>query len=487
MKSTVEHVNPTRVKLTVEVAFDELKPFFDKAYKTLAGQVKVPGFRPGKVPARILDARLGRGTVLTEVVNEAVPAKYGEAVGAEELNVLGQPEFEISNIKDGESLEFTAEVDVRPEIELPDLSEISVIVDDLEVTDSDVDEQVEALRERFGTSVAVDRPAADGDHVTINLAATIAGEPLPDATADGLTYRIGSGDLVEGVDEAIIGLSAGESTTFTSPLVAGEHAGEDADIEATVTAVAERKLPEVDDDFAQLVSEFDTVEALRADLVEKVTRVKNLDRAGDARDKILQHLLDTLDIPVPEGARAAEIEGRQHDAIHTFDHNEEALTAHLESIGQTREEFDAEIETSADEAVRSQLLLDALAEKSGAGVTQQEFTERVMFNAQRFGMQPDEYFQRLQQSNQLGGVFTEVRRGKGLMFAVQQAKIASLSGDALDFETLFGIETYDESGETVVSETVDAAPVDAAPDYDVTVNDATDNSDNADATAEAAE
>jgi trigger factor len=456
VKSTVEHVNPTRVKLTVEVGFDELKPFFDKAYKTLAGQVKVPGFRPGKVPARILDARLGRGTILTEVVNEAVPAKYSEAVGAEQLGVLGQPEIEIDKIEDGQTLEFTAEVDVRPEIALPELSEIAVTVDDLEVTDADVDEQIEALRERFATTKTVDRAAADGDVVTINLAASIDGEPLADATADGLTYRIGSGELVDGIDEAITGLSAGESARFVSPLVAGEHAGENADIDVTVTAVAERTLPEVDDDFAQLVSEFDTVAELRADLTEKVTRAKNLERAGDARDKILQHLLETLDIPVPAGARAAEIEGRQHDAIHTFDHNEEALAAHLESIGQTREELDAEIEASADEAVRTQLLLDALAEKSGAGVTQQEFTERVMFNAQRFGMSPDQYFQQLQQANQLGGVFTEVRRGKGLMSAVQQAQITSLSGEKLDFETLFGIETVDESGEPVVAEPTSA-------------------------------
>jgi trigger factor len=461
VKSTVEHVNPTRVKLTVEVGFDELKPFFDKAYKTLAGQVKVPGFRPGKVPARILDARLGRGTILTEVVNEAVPAKYSEAVGAEQLGVLGQPEIEIDKIEDGQTLEFTAEVDVRPEIALPELSEIAVTVDDLEVTDADVDEQIEALRERFATTKTVDRAAADGDVVTINLAASIDGEPLADATADGLTYRIGSGELVDGIDEAITGLSAGESARFVSPLVAGEHAGENADIDVTVTAVAERTLPEVDDDFAQLVSEFDTVAELREDLTEKVTRAKNLERAGDARDKILQHLLETLDIPVPAGARAAEIEGRQHDAIHTFDHNEEALAAHLESIGQTREELDAEIEASADEAVRTQLLLDALAEKSGAGVTQQEFTERVMFNAQRFGMSPDQYFQQLQQANQLGGIFTEVRRGKGLMSAVQQAQITSLSGEKLDFETLFGIETVDESGEPVVAEPT-SAPAESA-------------------------
>ncbi|MBN9611275.1 MAG: trigger factor [Actinobacteria bacterium 69-20] len=477
MKSTVEHLNPTRVKLTVEVGFDELKPHFDKAYKALAGQVKIPGFRPGKVPAKILEARLGRGSILTEVVNDAVPAKYGEAVGKEELSVLGQPDIEISKIEDGEVLEFTAEVDVRPEITLPELSSISVTVDDLEVTESDIDEQVEALRDRFATTVTVDRPAADGDQVTVNLRASIGGEPLADATADGLTYRVGSGELIDGIDEAVTGLSAGDSASFTSPLVAGEHAGEDADIEVSVTAVAERTLPEIDDDFAQLASEFDTVAALRDDLKEKITRVKNLQRAGDARDKVLSHLLEVTEIPVPEGARKAEIEGRQHEAVHSFGHDEDALAAHLESIGQTREELDAEIETSADEAVRTQLLLDALADATAATVTQQEFSERVMYNAQRFGMRPDEYFQQLQQAGQLGGVFAEVRRGKALMSVVQQATITSLSGETLDFATLFGIEAVDEPVDEPVEEPSDdsvdvestaagdtAAEADAAPE-----------------------
>ena len=191
MKSTVEHLNPTRVKLTVEVPFDELKPHFDKAYGTLAGQVRIPGFRPGKVPARILDARLGRGTILSEVVNEAVPAKYGEAVTEANLTVLGQPEIEVTRIDDGDALAFTAEVDVRPEITLPDARSVGVTVDDVEVTEADIDEQVEALRDRFASTTAVDRAAADGDLVSIDLVASVDGEVLDEATTEGLTYTVG--------------------------------------------------------------------------------------------------------------------------------------------------------------------------------------------------------------------------------------------------------------------------------------------------------
>ena len=451
MKSTVEHLNPTRVKLTVEVPFDELKPHFDKAYGVLAGQVKIPGFRPGKVPARILDARLGRGTILTEVVNEAVPAKYGEAVTEANLTTLGQPEIEVTRIDDGDALAFTAEVDVRPELELPSLTDVAVTVDDVAVTDADIDEQVEALRERFATITSVERAAVDGDSVSIDLTATVDGEVLDDATTEGLTYTVGAGDLVDGIDDAIIGLSAGESATFSTVLVAGGFAGRDAEVTVTVQTVSERALPDVDEDFAQLASEFDTVEDLRSDLAEKILRVKNRTQAADARDKVLEALIESTEVPTPESIVEAEFKSREHDAVHAFDHDEDALTAHVIGQGQTREEFDAELRESAVKSVKVQLLLDALAEANQVGVNQEEFTERVMFNSQRLGIAPEEYFQRLQEGNQLGAVFAEVRRGKALAAAVDQATVTNTSGEVLDVAALFGIET-DQEAEQVIAE-----------------------------------
>ncbi len=441
MKSTVEHLNPTRVKLTVEVPFDELKPHFDKAYGVLAGQVRIPGFRPGKVPARILDARLGRGTILTEVVNEAVPVKYGEAVADANLSVLGQPEIEVTRIDDGDALGFTAEVDVRPELTLPSLDDVAVTVDDVEVTEADIDEQVEALRDRFATTTVVERPAAEGDAVSIDLTASVDGEVLEDATTEGLTYTVGAGDLVEGMDDAVTGLSAGESATFPTVLVAGGYAGRQAEVTVTVQSVSERSLPEIDEDFAQLASEFDTVEDLRADLADKIRRVKNRTQAADARDKVLEALLEVTEIPTPETIVDAEYKSREHDAVHAFDHDEDALNAHIEREGQTRDEFDAELRDSAVKAVKVQLLLDALAEDQQVGVSQEEFTERVLYNAQRLGVSPDEYFSRLQEGNQLGAVFAEVRRGKALAGAVEKAKVTNTSGEVLDVAALFGVET----------------------------------------------
>ncbi|MDQ6659105.1 MAG: trigger factor, partial [Actinomycetota bacterium] len=286
MKSTVEHLNPTRVKLTVEVPFGELEAQFDAAYKAIAGQVNVPGFRKGKVPAKILESRVGRGTILSEVVNEAIPAKYGEAVEQNELSPLGQPEIEVTKLEDRDTLEFTAEVDVRPEFTLPAIGEVAVTVEAVEITDADVDEQVEALRERFAATTAAERPAADGDLVTIDLRAAVDGQDVQDATADDLSYTVGSDDLVDGIDQAITGLSADQSKTFTTQLVAGEHAGSDAEVTVTVKKVSDRVLPEVDDEFAQLASEFDTIDQMRADLADRVRRVKNMSQGAEARDKV---------------------------------------------------------------------------------------------------------------------------------------------------------------------------------------------------------
>jgi trigger factor len=444
VKSTVEHLNPTRVKLSVEVPFDELKPHFDKAYGALAGTVRIPGFRPGKVPSKILDARLGRGTILSEVVNDAVPAKYGQAVTEANLNPLGQPEIEVTRIDDGDTLAFTAEVDVRPEIVLPSIESIEVQVDDVEVTEADIDEQVDVLRERFAAVTPVERAAIDGDSVNIDLRAVVDGQDLPDASTDGLTYKIGTGDLVDGLDTALVDLSAGETANFTTALVAGEHAGQEAEVTVTLNGVSERTLPEVDDDFAQLASEFDTVAEMRDDLVERVRRVKNLTQGSQARDKVLEALLEATDIPAPAGIVQSEYEARQHDAVHSFDHDEAQLNSYLEGEGQTRDEFDAETRTAAEQAVRTQLLLDALAESQRVGVSQEEFTERILYNAERFGVAPDEYFKRLQDDNQLGAVIADVRRGKALATAVQLVKVTDASGNTLDIAALFGVEVVEE-------------------------------------------
>ncbi|MFN2539991.1 MAG: trigger factor, partial [Mycobacteriales bacterium] len=214
MQSSVETLSPTRVKLTVEAAFDELKPELDKAYREIGKQVKVQGFRPGKVPPRILDQRVGRGVVLEEAVNEAIPRLYGAAVEDAKISPLNRPEIEVTELDDPVKLAFTAEVDIRPEFAIPAFDSLAVTVDDVVINDSDVDEQLDSLRERFASLSPVERAAVDGDYVTLDLEATVDGAPVPGGTAQGLSYEVGSGQLLDGIDEAIRGAAAGDARTF---------------------------------------------------------------------------------------------------------------------------------------------------------------------------------------------------------------------------------------------------------------------------------
>ncbi|MCO1656541.1 trigger factor [Pseudonocardia humida] len=462
MKSTVERLSPTRVRINVEVPFDELKSDFDRAYKTIGQQVRVPGFRPGKVPARIIDARLGRGVVLEQVVNDAVPAKYTEAVSAAaDLTPIGRPEIEVTEIADGDKLAFHAEVDVRPDITLPDLDSISVSVDDVEVTDEQVDEQLENLRARFGTLTGVDRPAAKDDFVLIDLSATVDGQAVEEAATTGFSYQVGQGGLIDGIDEAIEGLSAGEEKTFTSKLVAGEFADRDAEVTVKVTAVKERQLPEADDEFAQLASEFDTLDELTADLRTRLGRVRKMEQVTQARDKVLEAIVEATEVPLPEGVVKAEVDNAVHDAVHGFDHDEDKFAEFLQTQGRTREEFDTETREAAETSVRTRLVLDALADAEEVSVNDQELTERIIFQAQQYQMPPEEFVQRIQQAGQLGAVYADVRRSKALIVAVRAATVTDAAGEPVDLSDLLGDDT-DEQPPAVVEGSVDESAEESA-------------------------
>ncbi|MBH0777111.1 trigger factor [Nocardia bovistercoris] len=454
VKSTVEQLSPTRVRINVEVPFEELKPDFDRAYKALAQQVRIPGFRPGKAPARLLEARLGRGAILEQVVNDALPGRYSEAVTTSEVKVIGQPEIEITKIEDGQELAFTAEVDVRPEITLPDFGGIEVTVDAFTIEDSDIDAQLQSLRQRFGTLTGVERAVQDGDFVSIDLSATVDGEEVREASTTGLSHEVGSGQLIAGLDEALVGLSAGESKEFTSELVAGEHAGKDAVITVTVQNVKERELPEADDEFAQLASEFDTLDELKEDLKGRVERVKKVEQAGSIRDKVLETLLEQVEVPLPEAVVQAEIDAVTHDAVHGFDHDEAKLAEALEAQGSSREEFDKDTKESAEKSVKTQLLLDAVAEAENTQVGQEELTERILFQSQRYGMAPEQFIQQVQQAGQLGAIFADVRRGKALAGVVGQVKVTDSTGAVVDTTEMFGGKDDSESADVEAADDV---------------------------------
>lgn len=436
VKSSVETLTPTRVKLAVEVPFDELKSSLDEAYKAIASQVKVPGFRPGKVPPRIIDQRVGRAAVLEEAINKALPRAYSDAVRETGVKALGQPEIEVTALEDNDHVSFSAEVDVRPEFDLPSYESLSVAVADAVVTDEEVTEQLDALRARFGTLTGVERPVSSGDFVSIDLTATVAGVEVEGGSAKGMSYEVGSGNLIEGLDEAIIGKSAGESASFTSKLAYGEHAGSDADVTAVVNSVKVRELPDADDEFAQLASEFDTIEELRVDLRARLDRVKVLGQGAEARDKVLELLAEQADVPLPESSVKAEIEWREHDVVHQLGHDDAAFAAYLESEGKTKDEFDAEIRETAETSVKTQLILDAVADKESVSVSDAELTEYIVRQAQRYGMAPQEFADQIVQAGNIGALVADVRRNKALATVLESANVTDESGNKVDLSSL---------------------------------------------------
>lgn len=430
VKSVVEKLSPTRVKLEISVPPEDLKPSIDHAYKHIAEEINIPGFRKGKVPPPIIDQRVGKGAVMEHAVNDGMDGFYRQALAENDLRPLGRPEADVTRLPEladfSGDLELTIEVDVRPDFDLPAYEGLTVTVDAAEVSDEEVDGELERLRERFGTLITVDRPAKTGDFAQIDLVADIGGNQVDSANA--ISYELGSGELIQGIDEALDSLSAGEQTTFESVLLGGDHEGETAQITLNLLAVKERELPAADDDFAQMASEFDTLDELRGQLREQVARSKAFEQATEARNKVVETLLEQVEIPVP--AKLIE------DEVHR----------HLEQESRLEdEEHRAEVTESSEKTFRSQLLLDAIAEKENVRVGQGELTNYVVQAAQQYGMQPQEFAEVLQQNGQLPGVIAEVTRSKALAVVLGKAKVVDTAGNEIDLSD-FAARADDEDG-----------------------------------------
>jgi trigger factor len=418
VKTEVEKLSPTRVKLTVALPFDELKPAVEAATKKIADQVQIPGFRKGKVPTRLVEQRFGRPAIMQEAVNDALPEYYQQAAAEAEIRPLGRPEVEVTEIPgldgtDTGDLTFTVEQDVRPEFTLPELSEVTVEIEEPEVDDDAVQVRLDALRERFGTLVGVDRPAEDGDFVSLDMTAKIGDEEVE--SVEGVSYHIGEGNMLEGLDEALIGLSAGESTTFTSKLAGGDRAGEEADISITAQSVKVRELPEADDEFAEMASEFDTIDELKADLKEQAVKDAEGNRVALARNAFLDKLVEDLDLPVPDQLVEDEI------AQHLENEGKEAGDPHGE-----------EIREDTITAIRAQFVLDALNETREVQVEQEDLMSYLSQLSAQYGVDPNQFISMLAQSGQLEQVFAEAQRSKALDVALADITVKNTAGDVLD-------------------------------------------------------
>ena len=418
MKSSVEVLSPTRVRLDVEVAYSELEPHVAVAYKKVAAQVNIPGFRKGKIPASMIDQRVGRGTVIDEAINSALPEFYGQAAREHKVAVIGRPEVDVKEFVDKDKLVFSVEVDVRPEVNLPDFSKMTVEVDDVKVEDSDVDEQIESLRTRFGTLTTVEREIKMGDFATLDMTAFIDGAEVDGGQANDISYEVGSDKMIDGLDEILVGMKTGDVKQFETQLV-GQQEGEKGEVKATVKAVKERELPPVDDAFAKLASEFDTLAELKADFVVRLERVKKMEQGAQARDRLVEKLLADNEIPVPDNLVELEVND------------------HLEGEGRMEDaEHRAEVEGQVRSSLKSDFLLDAIVQAEDVQITEIELTEYLVRTSQRYGMAPQQFAEELQKAGQIQQLVAEVTRAKALASVLGRVTVKDASGNVIDLEAL---------------------------------------------------
>ena len=418
MKSSLEVLSPTRVRLDVEVAYSELETHVANAYKKVAAQVNIPGFRKGKIPAAMIDQRVGRGAVIDEAINTALPIFYGQAAREHTVAVIGRPEVDVKEFVDNEKLVFSVEVDIRPEVVLPDFSKITIEVDDVAVADADVDEQIESLRTRFGTLTTVEREVKDGDFTTLDMTAFIDGAEVDGGQANDISYEVGSDKMIDGLDEVLIGMKAADVKTFETQLV-GQQEGEKGEVKVTVKAVKERELPPVDDAFAKLASEFDTLAELKTDFVARLERVKKMEQGAQARDRLVEKLLADNESPVPDNLVELEVND------------------HLEGEGRLEDaEHRAEVDGQVRSSLKSDFLLDAIVAAEDVQVTEIELTEYLVRTSQRYGMAPQQFAEELQKAGQIQQLVAEVTRAKALASVLGRITVKDASGNLIDLEAL---------------------------------------------------
>ena len=435
MPSTVERLSPSRVKLVVEIPFADLQPHLDRAYREIAQQVTIPGFRQGKVPAAVINQRFGRGMVLQEAINDALPAAYGAAVEEAGVVPLMDPEIEVTKLEDGQLVEFTAEVDVRPDFTVPAFDTLSATVDALPDPAAEFEQRLEILRGRFATTTEVDRPAAPGDQITVNLIATRDGAAVEDGVSEGVNYIIGVGGMLDGLDETVTGMSAGETATFASTLLGGPQEGEKADVTVELVKVSERELPAIDDDFAQLVSEFDTLAEMRADLTEALTKQAKLEQAAQGRDHALEALVAATDFELPARMVEAEIAARKQDINDQLGRAGLTLESYLANAGdeaKTPEEFWERLEAGTVQGLKAQVILEKVADDAGVQVDQADLSELLVRKALANGTSPEQEAQHMMEHDHAQTWMREVRRNKALALVLAAAKVTDPDGNSVD-------------------------------------------------------
>jgi len=427
MQTTVENTDKHTVKLTIEVPVDEFTKDLDRAYRSISNQVKIPGFRKGKVPKRIIDAQIGRDVVREEFLSSSVPTYFRDAVRDEDLAPISDPEIQLEQVEDDKPLIFTATVEVRPRLELVpgDYQGVKVEKPTTDVTDEEIDEWVERLRERFAELEPAERPVRAEDFVTADVRSTVHGEDVPEASRSDYLYFVGSGEFGSKLDDELIGKKPGDILKVVDVLPErfGELGGTEVSIQVLLKDVKQRKLPEADDEFAKTASEFDTLTQLRDDLRERLVEMKDREAEGVIRDRALQAMIDTVTVDLPDSLVDEETEHRISHARERAERAGLTLEQVLESQGWDEARLREDSRDHAIRAIKSDLVLEGIARAENLEVTADEIGAQISVLAQAYGREPKELAKALDRSGQVVTLAGDIIRGKALDLLVERADI----------------------------------------------------------------
>ncbi|HZA19752.1 MAG TPA: trigger factor [Actinomycetota bacterium] len=429
LQTTAERIEKDRVKLRVEVTEEDLKPAIAEVYRELANEMKVPGFRKGKVPRQIIDSRVGPEFVRSEALKEALPDFYREALKQEELEAITAPDIEVVEFSKGSPIVFEATVDIRPEVVVPDLGSIEVEAPDAAVTDEDIDEQMERLRDRFAELETVGREARRGDFVLIDLKGYEGDQLVDGASAPDYLYEVGSRTGPPKLDEELEGNRPGAILKFNDSIPEGELAGRELSFTVLVKEVKAKKLPVLDDEFAKTVGEFDSLEELREDLRERLVDVKRQMVEEEIRTRVLEALIDAADLDPPEKLVEAEFDHRLHHLEEDLGRAGMSIAQYAQAAEQTELELRADLRRSVSRSVVAELLLEQIAREAEIEVTEEDLGRDIAVAAARSGQDPSEVAKQLAESGRLGSVAADIMRRKALDYVVEHVNIKNRPAD----------------------------------------------------------
>ena len=428
MKTTVERIDDTTVKLSVTVEPERVREALDRAARRLAGEIKVPGFRPGKAPRRVIETRVGKDAVVQEAVREALPALYEEAVRAEDVEVVGPPEFDLDTFEEGQESVFHATVEVRPEIALPDYSGLQVPHPEWEVTDEEVDGQLESMRDRFAELETVERGARIGDHVVITVVGARDGEKVEEASAEDVLYEVRDGEQTDSeLDRRLAGATAGQTVEFTDTLGPdyGELSGADIAFTVDVKEVKEKHLPELDDEFAVTASEFDTLEELREALRDQLGQQKLQLARAKLRGRVVEAVCDLVEVPLPKTMVDENVRFSLQRAFSEAQRHGLTFDQYLQAVGMDQASLLERMEEDARKTVKGQLVVDAIGKQIGVELTQEDLGEEIARNAMRLGAPPQEVAEFLSHPDHLPALVSDAYRRKAIDHLVSSVQVLS--------------------------------------------------------------